>query len=419
MEAAHEMRRSGAWSTQLRTSYVDLSRLALVFRDAELADQLLELGADGSTSSTWRSALQGVFRPGTPRSFHHAGALLPFATAAALQRGELHAEQLASFLLRHPRAVLRAREALLLLHDAGPRRGPLRPLSRHLAALGVARSVVAERGSSPLAWQVSGAATASNVRGRVTVVMAAYNAANTIAAAIASVLNQTHRELELLVCDDASSDRTLEVARTACASDPRVRIFRSAANQGAYNIRNAAVELASGDFITFHDADDVSLPGRLATQLAAVTTTNAVGCITDWLRVRDDGCVVFFADGSAQRLSVVSLLVRTEALRAVGPYPSASFGADLDVLGRLEHRFGPHRLVRLREPWLLGLWSSHSITRTKAAEALEDGYKSPARRAYSELLYRRDELGTCDDEAIAAELRRAGNWRVAAPLERV
>jgi hypothetical protein len=113
---------------------------------------------------------------------------------------------------------------------------------------------------------------------------------------------------------------------------------------------------------------------------------------------------------------MVSLLATRAALRAVGPYPSARFGADLDVLRRLTQRYGEP--VRLREPLLLGLWSSQSLTRTREAEALESGYRSSARRRYSELLFRRDLLGAeaLPQALLERELGRVDNYIEPAPV---
>jgi hypothetical protein len=94
----------------------------------------------------------------------------------------------------------------------------------------------------------------------------------------------------------------------------------------------------------------------------------------------------------------------------VGPYPPARFGADLDIMRRLAQRYG--ELPRLREPLLLGLWSSGSLTRSHQAEALESGYRAPARRRYSELLFRRDLLGAAafPPALLAAELAHMDNY---------
>ncbi|MBK8284618.1 MAG: glycosyltransferase family 2 protein [Ahniella sp.] len=101
----------------------------------------------------------------------------------------------------------------------------------------------------------------------VSVIMPAFNAAPWIAAAIASVLNQSHRNLELLIVDDGSQDQTHQIAQSF--SDPRVRLF-SQSKQGAAAARNRAMSEAKGDFFQFLDADDLLNADKLAVQVSCV-----------------------------------------------------------------------------------------------------------------------------------------------------
>jgi glycosyltransferase involved in cell wall biosynthesis len=101
----------------------------------------------------------------------------------------------------------------------------------------------------------------------VTVVLPTYNRARTLPRAIASVLNQDYRNLELLVVDDASSDDTAAVV--AAVGDPRVRYIRLPRNGGASHARNAGLAEAKGAFIAFQDSDDEWLAGKLMKQVEA------------------------------------------------------------------------------------------------------------------------------------------------------
>lgn len=96
--------------------------------------------------------------------------------------------------------------------------------------------------------------------------MPARNAAGTIHAAIRSVLGQTACNFELLVLDDASTDRTAAIA--SVFADTRVRIVPVPAQQGISRRLNAGIDLASGRFIARMDADDWAFPERFARQLA-------------------------------------------------------------------------------------------------------------------------------------------------------
>lgn len=92
------------------------------------------------------------------------------------------------------------------------------------------------------------------------VVIPAYNAADTIAAAIGSVVRQTQEDLEVIVVDDGSTDQTAAVVRGF--DDPRVRLLRQP-NRGLPAARNAGIAVANGLNISFLDSDDLLLPRYL------------------------------------------------------------------------------------------------------------------------------------------------------------
>lgn len=91
------------------------------------------------------------------------------------------------------------------------------------------------------------------------VVVAAYQAGPTLAEAVASAIDQTYPALEVVVCDDGSTDATSAVL---AGFGDRVRAFRQP-NRGEAAAKNAAVRAARGDYVVVLDADDVFLPRRL------------------------------------------------------------------------------------------------------------------------------------------------------------
>jgi glycosyltransferase involved in cell wall biosynthesis len=94
---------------------------------------------------------------------------------------------------------------------------------------------------------------------RVSVVTPAFNAAETIGAAISSVLGQTFRDVEVVVVDDGSTDQTAAIAEAY--GDP-VRVVRQE-NRGVAAARNRGIREAAGELIAFCDADDAFLPEHL------------------------------------------------------------------------------------------------------------------------------------------------------------
>lgn len=110
----------------------------------------------------------------------------------------------------------------------------------------------------------------------VTVVVPAYNASATLGRALRSALAQTHRAIEVIVVDDASTDGTLQVAREFAAGDRRVQIIERPHNSGGVGApRNNGIMAATGQYVMFLDADD-ELPHKACeTLLASATDTGA------------------------------------------------------------------------------------------------------------------------------------------------
>ncbi len=111
----------------------------------------------------------------------------------------------------------------------------------------------------------------------VSVILPAYHAEQTIHAAVRSILGQTFSDLELIVVDDGSTDRTVDVLRGI--DDRRLNLVTSP-HQGVVAASNRAMEMARGSLIARMDADDVAHPQRLAKQRDYILAhqLDAVGC---------------------------------------------------------------------------------------------------------------------------------------------
>ena len=93
----------------------------------------------------------------------------------------------------------------------------------------------------------------SNIK--VSVITPTYNDEKYITQPLDSILNQTHKNLELLIVDDCSTDKTVDIIKTY--NDSRIRLYQNKKNSGAAFSRNKALKEASGDYIAFLDGDDV------------------------------------------------------------------------------------------------------------------------------------------------------------------
>lgn len=117
----------------------------------------------------------------------------------------------------------------------------------------------------------------------VSVIIPTWNRAATVVAAVESALAQTHASLEVLVCDDGSTDDSEQ--RIRAMSDPRVRWLPGPRGGRPAIPRNRGIAVARGEWLAFLDSDDEWLPDKLERQLAAVRATRRLACCTDAWRV--------------------------------------------------------------------------------------------------------------------------------------
>jgi glycosyltransferase involved in cell wall biosynthesis len=170
----------------------------------------------------------------------------------------------------------------------------------------------------------------------VDVIVPVYNGDAFLRDALASIIAQEYRPLQLIVVDDGSQDGSAEIA----ASFPQVILIKQD-NQGPASARNTGLAAAKGAFIAFVDADDLVPPTKLTTQVGYLMENRDVACVlgkqawTDapsWL-ARD---VVY---GELGGIPLLSAVFRTDALRRVGGFdPAFRTGEDMDLLFRLRER---------------------------------------------------------------------------------
>jgi len=116
------------------------------------------------------------------------------------------------------------------------------------------------------------------------VVLPVFNGEKYLEKAIASVLEQTHKNLELIVFDDGSTDQSLAISRSYEKTDDRVKVY-TRENKGLVATLNEAIALADSDFIVRMDADDICYPERIELQLKRMLNNNLdiVGGAIDFL----------------------------------------------------------------------------------------------------------------------------------------
>ena len=114
----------------------------------------------------------------------------------------------------------------------------------------------------------------NNIDFKVSVIIPAYNRGNLIIKSIKSVLNQTFKNLEVIVIDDGSSDNTEHLVNKI--TDKRLKYVKLSSNKGSSNARNIGIKNANGQFISFQDSDDIFYPNKIEKQLKNIINRNSI-----------------------------------------------------------------------------------------------------------------------------------------------
>jgi glycosyltransferase involved in cell wall biosynthesis len=211
----------------------------------------------------------------------------------------------------------------------------------------------------PFASQVPLAHRPESLSHLVSVVIPAFNAEGTIEDTLTSVRNQTHSNLEIIVVDDGSTDRTRSIVETHASLDPRVTVI-SRENAGVAAARNVGWKSAHSEFIAFIDADDLWSPRKIEKQLGVMLAGDErIGLVYTWFAIIDernrvrssvpgryiDGNVIEYAFTENFVGNASSPLIRRRALEEVGGYDSALRAAaaqgceDMQLYYRIARRF--------------------------------------------------------------------------------
>jgi glycosyltransferase involved in cell wall biosynthesis len=186
----------------------------------------------------------------------------------------------------------------------------------------------------------------------VDILLPVFNGATTLTEAIESLQRQTFTSFRVIVVDDGSTDRTLEILAGLAARDSRITILTQP-NQGTVAALNAGLRLCQAEFVARQDADDISDPSRLAVELdylrnhtdcvavsGAVEHIDAQGRILGTVQrfPQPDRADARWAPSREPYLMHPFLMVRRADLQAIGGYRYVYYSEDTDLCWRLQER---------------------------------------------------------------------------------
>lgn len=196
----------------------------------------------------------------------------------------------------------------------------------------------------------------------VSIVMTTYKQDPFLDAAIASILNQSYQNIELVIVDDCSPDDNFSYLQQLAENDARIRVFQMSENGGTYLAKNFGMTQAQGEFIGFMDSDDYCHAQRIEFQVASLDAhPKVMGVTHDYFRIDESSDIEFRGIG-ALRMACISLLIRREVVDEIGFFDSLRVGADTEYIERIEANYGKDRRLRLRIPSMFMMLHSSSLT---------------------------------------------------------
>lgn len=184
----------------------------------------------------------------------------------------------------------------------------------------------------------------------VTILIPVFNGQTWLPTALDGLTKQTWRNIEVIVIDDCSTDKTRDVVTKWSKSDNRIRLIKADKNGGSYRARNIGIENSKGEFITVHDADDWSHPRKIEIQVQhLLDNPEMVANTSQAVRVENDTLHFYPAVGRHYlRPNFSSLLFRRHpVITELGYWDEVRFGADSEFYERIIAKFGTKAVKHL------------------------------------------------------------------------
>ncbi|MEP1094278.1 MAG: glycosyltransferase [Cyclobacteriaceae bacterium] len=214
---------------------------------------------------------------------------------------------------------------------------------------------------------------------KVSIVLPFYNSKSTLEKAIESIVNQIFKDFELLLIDNGSTDDSSAIAEKFADQDQRIKVFFER-QRGVVFAANNGLSNSRGEYIARMDADDVSLPNRIADQVKLLDAQLEIGLVSGLVRYAGDDSnggfirYVNWSNGITRPEALYlnqfveypivnpSIMIRRELYKEYGGYRDGDFPEDYEFFLRLQS----HNIQMIKTDSVVLEWNDlpHRLTRT-------------------------------------------------------
>jgi glycosyltransferase involved in cell wall biosynthesis len=203
----------------------------------------------------------------------------------------------------------------------------------------------------------------------VSICLPNYNKGEYISETIQSILDQTYKNFELIIVDNASTDNSMEVINSF--SDKRMEVYRNDTNIGSVENVNKCIEYAKGDYFALFHSDDLyprrivelEAKGLSSFEYVGIASANQTGDLSEFRKRKDDNvkCEIFEQSGflkylfSGRTLNCASVMIKRVCCEQIGTYdPNLFEGVDQDLYLKIASKYGLALITDLemyKRPW--------------------------------------------------------------------
>lgn len=211
----------------------------------------------------------------------------------------------------------------------------------------------------------------------VSVIITMYNTERYLSNSVNSVLNQSYKNIEIILVDDKSTDKTIGVAKIFVKNYPKkIKLLCNDRNYGTYISSNLGILASKGEYITKLDSDDIYVKNKIELQVNELEKNkNLIACYCKMNRIHYTTKQVM-----SSRLSECTYIFRKSIFKKIGYFDSIRFGADTEFIYRLKKVYGSNKIKNINKVLYIALMRPNSLTTSRITHQ-----KSDLRRIYTDL----------------------------------
>lgn len=203
----------------------------------------------------------------------------------------------------------------------------------------------------------------NNDKTLVTVIIPVYNTQDTIIDSIASILNQTYKNIEIIIINDSSTDDSLNKIRSI--NDNRIIIYNNIENYGTYKSINIGLKMSTGNYILLHGSDDYVMTDCVEKLVTKLKKSNINMCYSNWLR----GTIL-------QKSPEGSFMFKRKILNSLGFFDNTRIAGDSEFIDRYKLKYN-NELIYVND-----ILNMASVRGSSLTNSTRTKYSSNIRRNY-------------------------------------